>query len=220
MDRMKTFFKYIIWLVGFFILSLLLENGLLYSMYSKIDGELNGYYEVTQNSLSFENISAKACNINGYIKFDLKNTTGYEISKAYMKIDLYNEVGRLADTQYAEIRSLGIDEIQSYNMKFKANNIENFKISIISQKPDLSNIISILGWEFDVTNVFGFDLSNYTIFGVKLTDIFSVEKAKEIGSNAWTSIKLFLARIPWWGYAIGGGIIAWYMPAFYLFGII
>ena len=41
MDRMKTFFKYALLIVGFFILSLILENGLIMGMYGTITGNTN-----------------------------------------------------------------------------------------------------------------------------------------------------------------------------------
>ena len=88
MSRMKTFLIYVLLIIGFFALSVVLENGLLFAMYSKIDGELNGYYEQTNSHLSFQNVSAKACNVNGYINFDLQNTTPNLIEQAYLKIDL------------------------------------------------------------------------------------------------------------------------------------
>ena len=68
MDRMKTFLIYALLIVGFFALSILLENGLLLAMYSKINGEFDGYYNRTGNYFTMENMSAKACNVNGYIE--------------------------------------------------------------------------------------------------------------------------------------------------------
>ena len=40
-------------------------------------------------------------------------------------------------------------------------------------------------------------------------------KAREI----WGWSTSFLQSVPWWGYAIGGAIILWYMPAKFLFGV-
>ena len=88
-----------------------------------------------------------------------------------------------------------------------------------SELPDKTNIINFFGWEIDLSNVFGMDLTEMSIFGVKLTDMFSWDNVKTVSSGAWDWIKVFLASIPWWGYAIGAGIILWYMPKGYLFGI-
>ncbi len=196
---------------------MVLENGLLLAMYSKIQGEFDGYYETTQTYFSIENAEAKACNVNGYIYFDLLNTTGKHIDQCYLKIDLYNEQELLADTEYVLISDMEAESSKKINIKFKANNIEHFYMSMVepSQVPDKTNIINILGWEIDLSNVFGLDLTNVSIFGIKLTDIFSVQNIKTVGSNAWNGIKVALAQIPWWGYAIATGIILFQMPAFY-----
>ena len=204
MDRMKTFLTYVLLIIGFFILSLVLENGLLFAMYSKIDGELNGYYENTNSSMNFENISARACNINGYISFDLKNTTGSQVQNAYLKIDLYNELGQLSHTEYAKIDNMEVNENKKFNFKFKANDIRSFDVSIVNQLPDKANIINILGWEIDLTNVFGLgiDLSNVTIFGTKLTDIFTVDNIKTTGHNFWDWLIITIKGVPGWAYFV------------------
>ena len=205
MDRMKTFLIYALLIVGFFALSILLENGLLLAMYSKINGEFDGYYNRTGNYFTMENMSAKACNVNGYMSFDLMNSTNVLINKCYLKIELYNEQDLLADTEYIEIANMKPNEQKHFQIKFKANNIESYHISIETTLPDKTNIITILGWEIDLSNVFGLgiDLTNVTIFGTKLTDIFSWNNVKETGRNFW-NWSLFLAKnIPLWGYGIG-----------------
>lgn len=221
MDRMKTFLTYALLIVGFFALSILLENGLLMAMYKNISGSFNGDYQGTGTRFSIQNVSAEACNVNGYISFDLINTTGKFIDKCYAKIDLYNEQKLLADTKYIEISNVHPDYKQRFNIKFKANNIEKFAISIQSNLPDKTNIINVFGWEIDLTNVFGLgiDLSNLTIFGVKLTDLFSWDNAKTTLGRFGNWSIAFLESVPWWGYAIGGTIVLLRLPVFYLFGI-
>ena len=145
MDRMKTFLTYALWIIGFFIISVLLENGLLMAMYSGISGEFNGYYSETNSKFSIQDISAKACNVNGYMSFELVNTTGRFVDKCYLKLDLYNEQDLLADTEYIEILDIEPDSQKPFNIKFKANNIEKFSISIVKNTPDKTNIINILG---------------------------------------------------------------------------
>ena len=90
---------------------------------------------------------------------------------------------------------------------------------MVDELPDKANIISILGWEIDLTDVFGMDLSQATFLGVKLTDLFSWDGVATAGGNAWNWIVQLLSSVPWWGYAIGAGLIIWYMPKGYLFGI-
>lgn len=98
-----------------------------------------------------------------------------------------------------------LGDTKPFNIKFKANNIETFRISIVQNAPDKTNIINILGWEIDLTNVFGLgiDLSNVTIFGTKLTDIFSWSNIKTTGQSFWAWFIRFAAGIPLWGYGLG-----------------
>ena len=106
MDRMKTFLTYVLLIIGFFVISLLLENGLLMAMYAPISGQFDGYYSVTNSKFSLENGKAKACNVNGYISFNLVNTTGKFVDKCYLKVDLYNKQDLLADTEYLQVQGM------------------------------------------------------------------------------------------------------------------
>lgn len=108
MNRMKTFLIYVLLIIGFFAVSVILENGLLMAMYSHISGEFDGYYQTTNSRFSIQNTSATACNVNGYLNFDLINTTGTFVDQCYLKIDLYNEQKLLADTEY--IKVVGMQE--------------------------------------------------------------------------------------------------------------
>lgn len=205
MNRMKTFFTYVLLIIGFFAVSMILENGLLMAMYANISGEFDGYYAPTRSEFSIQNAKAKACNVNGYMSFDLINTTGNFIDTCFMKIDLYNEQNLLADTEYVELKGLQPNDVKSFSIKFKANHIEKFYISIVENTPDKTNILNILGWEIDLTNVFGLgiDLSNVTIFGTKLTDLFNWRNIKQTGHNFWTWFICLASGIPLWGYGLG-----------------
>lgn len=205
MDRMKTFLIYVLLIVGFFALSMVLENGLLLAMYSSIHGEFDGYYTRTGNYFQLENMTTKASNVNGYMSFDLRNSTGVAVNQCYLKIELYNERDLLADTEYVEIRQMAPDSTKNFAIKFKANNIDSYAISIATTLPDKTNIVNVLGWEIDLSNVFGLgiDLTDVTIFGTKLTDMFSWTNVKSAGSSFWNWSVFFLSSIPWWGYGLG-----------------
>lgn len=205
MKRMKTFLIYALLILGFFALSLILENGLLIAMYSSIEGDFDGYYSLTDSSFNAKNMKAKACNVNGYMNFDLVNSTGNFIDNCFLKIELYNERNLLSGTEYVQISNMDLGETKTYNIKFKANNIEKYYISVVPNVPDKTNIINILGWEIDLTNVFGLgiDLSNVSIFGTKLTDLFKWSNIKSTGHNFWIWFIQIASGVPWWGY-LGG----------------
>lgn len=212
MDRMKTFLLYALGILGFMFLSYVLEDGLIENMYVKMKGEVVS----SSYNISIEDVSGKASNINGYMKFVLHNENTYA-NNFYIKIDLFSKKGILAATKYVRISDLDTGDTKNYQVKFKGNDIRNYKISIVDEVPDMTNIINIFGWEVDLTNVFGMDLSNSTIMGVKLTDLFSIDGIKTAGGNAWNWTDNLLKSIPWWGYAIGAGIVIWYLPVRFLF---
>jgi hypothetical protein len=218
MDRMKTFFLYFLGIVGFMMLSYILEDGLIENMYVKMQGDVLA----TQNGIYIDEVSGKASNVNGFMQFRVSNSSENN-NKEYIKLDLYSKQGLLASTKYIEITDLNPGSTKTYQVKFKGTEIRTYNISVIDESmlPDKTNIINVLGWEIDLSNVFGLgiDLTNMSLFGVKLTDLFNASNIKAAGGNAWTWIVNFLNSIPWWGYAIGAGIILWYMPKGYLFGI-
>ncbi len=214
MDRMKTFFKYALLIVGFFILSLILENGLIMGMYGTITGNTN----MSSNlGLDIQLEDSRATNINGYIRFKVKNTTGHFTQKCYAKIDLYSKQDLLAATKYAEINNFRANEERKFELKFKANEISRYNIEIVEDLPDKTNILNLFGWEIDLTNVFGMDLSN--LFGMNIAELFNGQNIKEKGVSIFNGFKILLASIPAWAYFIAGGIVLWNLPKGFLFGI-
>ena len=122
---------------------------------------------------------------------------------------------QLAATKYISIAGIQPNEVKTYNVKFKANNIKGYNISVVKQLPDKTNIIDILGWEIDLTDVFGLgiDLTNISIFGHKLTDIFSASGLKDAfskgvgtginaGKDFWWWFKINAEGVPPWAYLI------------------
>ena len=214
MDRMRTFLLYALGIIGFIFLSYVLENGLISNMYKKMNGEVHSTSEVL-----IEDVAGRASNINGYMTFKLTNLSPYDNLNQYLKIDLYSKQGLHAATKYIEIADLPSQSSKNYQIKLKGSELRAFNISLVSELPDMSNIINVFGWEVDLSDVFGMDLTDFRIMGVKLTDIFTWDNVKTAGGNAWSWSATLLKSIPWWGYAIAAGLIVWYMPNGFLFGV-
>lgn len=221
MARMKTFITYFLCLVGFIFLSYLLENGLIGNMYVKLAGDATSF---SNGDIVVDDIDAKASNVNGYMSFKLTDNSQDGKDK-YLKIDLFNKKGNLVATKYLKVNNLDENNQKDYQVKIRGQQIRGYKISVLDEDeiPDLSNIITVFGYDIDLSNVFGLNLSNLSLFGTKVKDLFgntiNRESIKSGAANLWVRISATLAAIPWWGYAIAGGIIIWYMPARYLFGI-
>lgn len=214
MARMKTFFLYLMGIIGFIFFSMLLEDGLIANMYVAMDGEVT-----SSPTIIIDNDAGKATNVNGYMQFSLSNKSE-AMCDDFVKIELYSKQGLLAVTEYVAITDLAPGHTKTYNVDLKGTELRTYKLSIVDQAPDKSNIINILGWEFDLTNAFGLgiDLTNLSIFGVKIKDIFTWNNLKTAGGNAWDFAVNFAEAIPLWGYIVGAGIVFSHMPVGFLFG--
>ena len=122
MDRVKTLFKYALWLVLFIIFSEFLINVGLNSTYKSIERKDN----VEQVNI----YQAEATLVNGRIRGLIKNTNG-ELSGKYVKIDFYSERDVLLGSNYVQI---GNEEEQSLEVLFKQDNVKSYEISIVAQK--------------------------------------------------------------------------------------
>ena len=212
MSRLKQLFIYGLLIVGFIIFSLIMEDALIKSTHKRISGEVNSTEEGSSSGVTIDNVVADASSSNGTIKFTVKNDTSDTEKEGYVKVDLYNDRGQKAITQYVKIDKLLPGESRDYELKFKGNNIKSYKLTYMDTIPDFSNKISIFGWEFDADDVFGFDLSNAKLFGRKITDIFSLEKAKVVTGNVLSYVLAFLRQIPPWGYLAAALVVIYYSP--------
>lgn len=214
MARMKTFFLYFIGIVGFIFFSFLMEDALIANMYYEMVGEV-----VSSPTIIIDNYEGKSTNVNGYMQFRLSNTS-QEMCDDFVKIELYSKQGLLAITEYVKITDLEPGKAKTYNVTLDGEELRKYKLSIVDEAPDTSNIINIFGWEIDLTNAFGLgiDLTNVSIFGVKIKDVFTWNNLKTAGGNAWNFATNFVEAIPLWGYVIGAGIVLHHMPAGFLFG--
>ena len=68
MERMKTFFKYFLWIVGLFIVTLIIQFIAFYTMYGSIKD--NGKVESTSD-IVLDVSKIKATNVNGFINLKI-----------------------------------------------------------------------------------------------------------------------------------------------------
>lgn len=210
MDRMKTFFVYFLLFAGMFIVFNLLENGLTSSMFGEVQGTATG-----NDKLAIEVSDSKASNVNGHMDIKVTNTSDEYIDKAYAQVDLIDEYGKVVSTEYITVEDLAPGESKSYKVKYDGNSIKGYKVAVVDEIPDKSNIINILGWEVEKDNVFGtgIDLTNLKVFGInvgeKIIDAFS--GAKKYGRAGWTFFMSLVNFVPMWAYAIASLIVISYL---------
>ena len=213
MGTMGKFRNYALWIIGFFIISVILENALVSGMYKPMGGTANGAINFSGSSSSNLDVTvgeARATNMNGYVDINVKNTTGHDIDKCCVKLDLYTARGNLAATKYIDVSNFAKDATKTFRVKFNGSEISSYEVTLVEDAPDKTYIVDFFGWEIDVSNVFGLDFSN----------IIDVQNVKEAGLNVWNLTLGFLKSVPTWAYIVSAGIVIWYLPSGYLFGII
>ena len=207
MDRMKTFFGYFLLLVGMFIVFNLLENGLVSSMFAEVQGTAIG-----NDQLAIEVLDSKASNVNGHMDIKITNTSDEYVDKAYAQVDLIDEYGKVVSTEYITVEDLAPGESKTYKVRYDGNYIEGYKVALVDEIPDKSNVIDIFGWEFEKNNLFGIDLTNLKIFGIdvgnKIIDL--LNGAKKYGRAGWSFFMSLANFVPMWAYAIAAMIVISY----------
>lgn len=126
MDRMKTFFKYVIWLVLFFALSEFLINVGLNSSYKDMQ-RLDDTKEV-------EIVEAKSTLVNGKIKGTIKNSEQDYLTGKYVQIEFYSKRNVMAGRKYIEINTTEATKTQDFSAYFELKDITSYKISIVDSK--------------------------------------------------------------------------------------
>lgn len=212
MSTITNFRNYALWIIGFFIISIILENALIADMYQPIGGITNGNAGFTgqaNTNLEVTVEDARATNMNGYLLINVKNTTGKYLGKCCAKIDLFTERGILAATKYVDISKFEVNEVRQFKINFKGFDIASYSVSLVEDAPDKTYILDLFGWEIDLRNVLGIDL----------TSIINLKNIKETGLNIWGLTINFLNTIPAWAYLMASGIVIWHMPKGFLFGV-
>ena len=74
---------------------------------------------------------AKATNVNGYIKGEVKNETEDEIDGKRICFILFDKNNEQIGEEYIEIDNLQPKESKTYELKFKRNNVDRFIAVII-----------------------------------------------------------------------------------------
>ena len=126
MNRIKTFLVYISWIIILYVLSDFLINVGLNSTYRDIQ-RLDNIDHVKTHQ-------AEATMVNGRIKGLVTNEGSKNLTNKYIKVQLYTtrnvEIGR----KYIHITDLEREESKPFEVYFKMQNIEKYKISLISEK--------------------------------------------------------------------------------------
>lgn len=128
MNRMKTFLKYALWVIGFFILSEFLINVGLNSTYKDIERrDANSQVSIYQ---------AQATLVNGRIKGIVTNSEPEELNGKYICIDFYSKRDVFLGRKYIQVENLGENESKPFEAYFKLKDVASYEVSIVDNKEE------------------------------------------------------------------------------------
>ena len=139
MSRLKTFLKYLLLLVLFYVFSNIMIDAFFKVSYTDI---LNYNIDVTQ---AFVDVTeAKASNRNGYINGIIKNNTDAVIENKYLKVSMLSKNGNVLGEKYVKIDKIEINQLKKYEIKFDYDNVKTFKIEMVDTKPEEVDFIELI----------------------------------------------------------------------------
>lgn len=132
MERMKTLFKYALWVVLFIIFSEFLINVGLNSTYKKIERKDN----IEQVNI----YQAEATKVNGRIRGIITNSESEDLSGKYIRIQLFSVRDVFLGEKYIEIHQLEENETQNFELLFKAQDVNYYTVDIVDEKPETEEL--------------------------------------------------------------------------------
>ena len=128
MDRLKTFLKYVIWLILFFIFSEFLINVGLNSSYKKMERRDN----ISQVQIT----EAQSTLVNGKVKGIITNSQEDYLTGKYIRIDYYSKRDVLVGTKYISIETTENNRTQNFNTYFELQDVTSYEVSIVDNKTE------------------------------------------------------------------------------------
>lgn len=124
MDRIKTFAKYVLWVVGLYLFTMFCTYVGFHATYKNISlvGELP-----TQVTINL----AQATTVNGRIYGEVTSNEQNNLNGKYIKVGIYTKTGNFAGTKYLKIEDTKINEPKKFAVYFTAENIASYTVEIV-----------------------------------------------------------------------------------------
>ena len=128
MNTVKTFVKYIIWIILFWILSDFLINAGLKTTYNEMQkiGQIPSGIQVKE---------IKSTAVNGKINLIVNSTS---LSGKFIKVDLYSSKDNLLGTQYLDIGEIKENQTKEIDTYFKISDVKKYEIFVTDEKGESS----------------------------------------------------------------------------------
>lgn len=128
MDRIKTFAKYAIWIILFWIFSDILINVGINTTYKDVQAK-----EAIPQGIEIQQM--QATKVNGRMRIAVRDQS---LSGKYLKISLYSDIGNELGVEYLEIGDLKENEIKSIEKYFKIVDVKSYEVSAVDEKGESS----------------------------------------------------------------------------------
>ena len=132
MDRLKTFRKYILWIIGFYLFSTIIIYVGLNATYRNIN-----YREDLPEGISI-NLS-QATKVNGRIYGEVISSEQNNLEGKYIRVDIFSKKGENVGSKYIKIENTKIDEPKKFAVFFTADNIKYYTVDILDDTEEVRN---------------------------------------------------------------------------------
>ena len=129
MGRLKTFRKYIIWIVAFYLFSMLITYVGLNSTYKdiKTSNELADQVKVD---------IAQATKVNGRIYGEVTSSEENNLNGKYIKVKIYDKKGELRGEKFLKIENTEINVPKKFMVYFTSENIVSYSVDIVDDSEE------------------------------------------------------------------------------------
>lgn len=130
MDRLKTFRKYIIWIIAFYIFTMICTYVGLNATYkdmNKIGTE--------PNQLTVD--IAQATSVNGRIYGKITSNEENNLEGKYIKVQIYTKKGNLVGCKYLKIENTELNEPKKFAVTFTAEHVGFYKVEIVEDSEEI-----------------------------------------------------------------------------------
>ena len=139
MKRMKTFCKYVLWIIAFFIFSTIGSDLLIQKSYKPVSNE-NIHIEKSSDGFEITVERADSNKRQGYFIGTVKNTSKKVIDKKYVKVDSFYK-GRLMQEKYLAFENLQPGEERKFKLLYDVGQIDQFRVTYVDEIPVNRTII-------------------------------------------------------------------------------
>ena len=139
MSRMKTFLKYLMIVIAFYVFSNIMINAFLKVSYVDMHD-----YEINVDQVFIDVSEAKTSKKNGYIKGIVKNNTDVIVENKYLKFSMLSKNGNVLGEKYIRIDKIEPEQLRKFELKFEYDNVKSFKIEMTDTKPEEQDFIELI----------------------------------------------------------------------------